>query len=364
MTEPDETLLEIHPALTNLDPESVTPPIVELKPENAIPVQEPVEPLPENEISDDTEADAPRSVVESIEIEPLSEMLPSPVEPLAPAEPAAFVPMATDATWRLRIRPYMGDETTRELDGSTIAIGRSDANDITISQDRQLSRHHARIAVEEGVWMLTDLSSKNGSTVNGTLAQRCALEHGDLIQLGESVFVFEQEVELPRVSVDMPAPAAAPAPAVDSGAHDRRLDPLIEIGEMLACAEEELGVLDETVSRMRDVLQADRVVLYLVEEGQSKPLMQYASEDTRTGDNDLAAEVIMELAMAAEEPVVDSMTGSVARHVAILPLHARYRKVGVLVAERGPAGEPFADRDVQIGRTATTHITSFLRSVL
>ena len=79
---------------------------------------------------------------------------------------------------------------------------------------------------------------------------------------------------------------------------------------------------------------------------------------------DVAGEVIMELAMAADEPVTDSMTGSLSRHICILPMHARYRKVGVLVAERGPAGEPFDDGDVQLGSVATAQVTTFLRSVL
>jgi len=157
-----------------------------------------------------------------------------------------------------------------------------------------------------------------------------------------------------------PVVETASTPAIDPN----RLKVLLSFGEMLACAEDELGVLDEVVSRMRDVLRADRSVLFLVEEGQHKPLMQYASEDTRTGEPDAAAEAVMELAMAAEEPVTDSIVGAHALHVCIVPMHARYRKLGVLVIERGPAAEPFDEQDVRIASIAASQITTFLRSVL
>jgi len=134
---------------------------------------------------------------------------------------------------------------------------------------------------------------------------------------------------------------------------------------MVACAESELAVLDEVVTRMRDVIRADRCVVYLVEEGQSKPLMQYASEDTVTGEgDDQKPDRVIDLAMAADEPGIESLDGTPPRHLVLVPLHSRYRKLGVLVLERGNVGGPYGEADLRLASIAAAQVTSFLRGVI
>jgi predicted component of type VI protein secretion system len=264
-------------------------------------------------------------------------------------------PRDSASSWQLRVRPPQGDERVRALSGSTLSIGRAEANDICV-EDRQLSRFHARIAFENGSWAVTDLSSKNGTSVNGRAVDRAVLQHGDLLQMGDVVVVFERD--------ESARPPAAPDDE-PVGLAEQSLDALLAFGEMIACSESELAVLDEVVARMRDVVRSDRCVIYLVEEGQSKPLMQYASEDTVTSEgDDEAPDLVIERAMAADEPGMESMDGPTPRHLLLVPFHSRYRKMGVMVLERGEVFGPYHEGDLRLASIAAAHVTSFLRSVI
>lgn len=64
-----------------------------------------------------------------------------------------------------------------------LIIGRHEACDVVLS-DPTVSRRHARLAFRDGSWVLQDLASTNGTTVNGRLVGRCALRPGDHLVLG------------------------------------------------------------------------------------------------------------------------------------------------------------------------------------
>ncbi|MEE2644549.1 MAG: sigma 54-interacting transcriptional regulator [Myxococcota bacterium] len=59
------------------------------------------------------------------------------------------------------------------------------------SDDAAMSTQHAELRFEGGSPELVDLASKNGLFVNGARAHRATLEHGALVQLGQSVLRFE-----------------------------------------------------------------------------------------------------------------------------------------------------------------------------
>ena len=75
--------------------------------------------------------------------------------------------------------------------GSPISIGR--ASDCTIPiKDRYLSRRHAEIIAGDGLWILKDLGSANGTYVNGSRVERdLPLKAGDRIRLGDTEILFE-----------------------------------------------------------------------------------------------------------------------------------------------------------------------------
>lgn len=74
-------------------------------------------------------------------------------------------------------------------------LGRDPRNTITLTNP-SVSRRHARIAFQEGQWVLYDTESRNGTFVNGQRIQNKALRNGDQISVGPIAMRFV-ELEMP-----------------------------------------------------------------------------------------------------------------------------------------------------------------------
>jgi pSer/pThr/pTyr-binding forkhead associated (FHA) protein len=59
--------------------------------------------------------------------------------------------------------------------------------------DPGVSRHHAELRVENDQVVLVDLSSTNGTFVNGQPVRRVALTDGTQVSLGRTTLVFRQD---------------------------------------------------------------------------------------------------------------------------------------------------------------------------
>jgi pSer/pThr/pTyr-binding forkhead associated (FHA) protein len=77
----------------------------------------------------------------------------------------------------------------KALENENTTIGRAPDCDI-ILDDALVSRHHLRIISILGDSFLEDLNSANGTLVNDRLTMKCPLEDGDIITVGNSVFVY------------------------------------------------------------------------------------------------------------------------------------------------------------------------------
>jgi hypothetical protein len=91
---------------------------------------------------------------------------------------------------RLRLHPTSGMEREVVLDGQPLSIGRATDNDLVLGEAR-VSRHHARIQLRRGTFVLTDLRSTNGCRVNGVGVDEVVLGIGDRIEIGGSVLIVE-----------------------------------------------------------------------------------------------------------------------------------------------------------------------------
>lgn len=78
------------------------------------------------------------------------------------------------------------------LKGPEMKLGR-EGGDLDLNQYVQMSRLHARIFVENGVWNVQDLGSTNGTHINGERVVNRQLQDGDVLQLGD----FTARVSLP-----------------------------------------------------------------------------------------------------------------------------------------------------------------------
>lgn len=149
--------------------------------------------------------------------DPASEVIPAvpaapPSPPMPPAPPTpygqppapspygsapgrtAFAP-AAPAARRIRAAVII-DGTNRRFDlqnGSTV-IGRGHNTDLQLL-DQGVSRRHIEIAFDGQAAVVQDLNSTNGTTVNGHEVTSHALLHGDVIRIGHTRLVFQQEQE-------------------------------------------------------------------------------------------------------------------------------------------------------------------------
>jgi diguanylate cyclase (GGDEF)-like protein len=75
------------------------------------------------------------------------------------------------------------------LQGKTIGLGRDPASEIVVSSD-SVSRRHARMTMEGGRRLLTDLQSTNGTYVNDQPILSEFLNHGDQVKVGDTIFKY------------------------------------------------------------------------------------------------------------------------------------------------------------------------------
>ena len=81
-------------------------------------------------------------------------------------------------------------QRTYDLAGSHITLGRETGNDIVV-QDMNASRRHAELRLNaQGIWVVTDLGSMNGTLVNGISIASQPLYPGDTITIGKTDFEF------------------------------------------------------------------------------------------------------------------------------------------------------------------------------
>lgn len=77
------------------------------------------------------------------------------------------------------------------LNCDEILIGRHASADIRLP-DLSVSRYHAILTVADGVWTITDIGSKSGVFVNGTLVKQRILYENDIINLGNRKLIFRR----------------------------------------------------------------------------------------------------------------------------------------------------------------------------
>jgi FHA domain len=79
----------------------------------------------------------------------------------------------------------------RSLEGARLTIGRHASNDVALADDSAVSRVHAVLELVGPTWVVRDLSSRNGTRVNGDLISGDRpLGSGDEVRIGAARLVF------------------------------------------------------------------------------------------------------------------------------------------------------------------------------
>ena len=72
----------------------------------------------------------------------------------------------------------------------SLLVGRHPACDGVVANP-SVSRRHAQLTFRDGVWVLQDLASTNGTSVNGERVGRTRLRVGDVISLGDQAIQID-----------------------------------------------------------------------------------------------------------------------------------------------------------------------------
>ena len=86
--------------------------------------------------------------------------------------------------------------TRQSIDQPEWTMGKEDKNHCVISENRAVSRKHAKILWKKETYYIMDLGSVNGTFVNGVEVEgenQIQLHHGDKIVLANEVFEFREE---------------------------------------------------------------------------------------------------------------------------------------------------------------------------
>ncbi len=166
--------------------------------------------------------------------------------------------------------PDSGEQCEFVLEeGATATIGRSPNNQIYIPE-RHVSRKHAVINFRDGIFMISDLGSANGTFVNDKqLADPFPLAHGDVIRLYVPVLHFsamvtEEEHEQAKVTGTLIVPAAGgehPTLHITSGPQEDAeiplLTPQVTLGRATRSATWDISLQDRAVSRPHAEIKLD-----------------------------------------------------------------------------------------------------------
>lgn len=112
-------------------------------------------------------------------------------------------------------------EGNYETDYPLITIGRTSDNNVSLPEDTNISRYHARIEQREDGFWLIDQGSSNGSAVNGTpVENEMLLENGDTILLGGSSEILFETDEVEEEEEETSTTSGSSAPVSGTGANE------------------------------------------------------------------------------------------------------------------------------------------------
>ena len=144
------------------------------------------------------------------------------------------------------------------IDGN-LSVGRDAANTLCIDEP-SVSRRHFVISSNDDGFVIRDLGSYNGTIVNGRAISEQALENGDHIKIGTSVFRFTvDEGEVPRA-----APVDFEEPAGDLESSDLTPEGLAVADLPKERLARDFGVLLMVASRLRGIRNSESLVWQLV----------------------------------------------------------------------------------------------------
>ena len=291
----------------------------------------------------------------------------------------------------LRVQPPDGPSFVHALpDGETV-IGRDPLSALALD-DTRVSRRHAMVLYAEGRVTVADLSSRNGTQLNGdTLGTRPAVLHtGDVLQVGDFTLVFDPDrvAEFAAASVAdamrevlhkrpadvilsgvIPAADGARTPTADSLRFElekktRVLGLFYELGRTLGAVFSLEDVYDKAMGLLMQVTPADRVVFF--QQGEGGVMQQVASRTRGANPEELAAKplrvsktvfdnvaqqrvsVLLENTRGAQSTTPESLMLQLTHSVMAAPIVGRKGLLGLIYVDQQDVRQTFSADDLDL----------------
>ncbi|HEY2292055.1 MAG TPA: sigma 54-interacting transcriptional regulator [Thermoanaerobaculia bacterium] len=267
---------------------------------------------------------------------------------------------------------------TFPLDGPGLTLGRDHGNAVHL-RDLAVSRHHCAIETKDGRLVLRDLESRHGTFVNGAPARERELEHGDLITVGGSLFLFQTRADEPEparepvvldervwtsestvhLAVDTFRPEAALSPAPDARTA-RDLQALLRIAGALHEIRATAPLARRLLELALETVPAERAALLLLDPTgafvSSSALDRQGPTDPFPISRTLIERVVAERSAVLSNDVlqtggwegVQSVQAARLQSLLATPLAGREGTLGVLYLDTRAPGVHFDERHLEL----------------
>lgn len=228
-----------------------------------------------------------------------------------------------------------------------LRIGRSTECELVL-EDSSVSRVHAELAFEDGVWRVYDLGSKNGVHVDGMPVREAVLPPSCWLRLGDVHCEFAQFDD-------------ARADSIRSREHERR-ERSAALTQQVAAGARYDSMLDDVLQGVLELSGCTRGFLLLAQGGDYAVKASLGADDGALGRGEFGGSVgAVERTLAQRRPVVVNQVHHepwLARRVSVidsgvqslvcLPLLDREQVLGAVYADRQGPGEPITAVDLEL----------------
>ncbi|HEY4303274.1 MAG TPA: adenylate/guanylate cyclase domain-containing protein [Gemmatimonadaceae bacterium] len=275
-------------------------------------------------------------------------------------------------------------------EGITLVVGRAPTSDVPII-DPTISRRHAEVEFRDGIIVVRDLGSSNGTFVNGARIDETSISAGDTITFGKVGFRIQ------RVSVSTPSRASGPTNTTGAGAtivrqlpvreqalagmqsplyvpvtpsdsslvamalekSRQRLAMLLEVSKGLGKTTDIDTLLDKIAGYAYQILEVERVAIHLIDEnGELVPKFardKRGSDTTRSVPQSIARTALKDkVAILSDNAGEDTRFGGQSilmqqiRSAVCVPLvGSEDRALGILYVDNVSAAHRFSDEDFE-----------------
>lgn len=261
-------------------------------------------------------------------------------------------------------------------------VGRSIKAQIQIDGDL-VSRQHARFYEEDNRWYVEDLSSRNGTLVNGAKITTAALKSGDVVMIGYGRLEFETDhpesssfdVSIVEGAADLESAVVADDEPEASGATlalsykdlmlvNQRISTIVRVGQRIANLLDKNELLREVMETFFDLYpQADRGCVVLKDQNE---MFRLATTYQRQGGTATTSVVnistsLIDLVRREKKAVLsadtshdkrfegrESIVGQSGRSIMVAPLQRENEFFGVIYLDTETLARPFTGDDLNL----------------